>query len=352
MQDRIRNYVIGFQELGLDYAPIKQEFVPKHITEPEWENLVKNPIAYVRKGAEKAAVPPEKTGSPDKLYEWAKSQKDKEYPPEYLGAVRAYASTSSKILDVSEKSLPAVALMAGMPKSLHCFKKTRDQALDHVSRFSDIDFKMTAEFVLEQKDLENYDLIFLEPNPSTYQQLLAYLIYLSGKSNRYIAVSGVTPHQIKGADGQSGYGYALREFCKLNPEWFVASHYPQGMGLVFLSKNPIDKPADELRIWPMENGPGHFLKQNLKKYLGIESTPNCSCNKRALMMDIQGPKWCRENVPLIVSWLKEEYERRRNSTDKADKLGMVASMLPFSESAATILVKTSIRQSEKCQSKK
>jgi glycosyltransferase involved in cell wall biosynthesis len=352
MQDRIRNYVIGFQELGLDYTPIKSEFVPKHMSEREWEALVHNPVAYVRQGAQKASEPPSNLDNPEKLYNWAKDQNNKEYPPDYLTSLRSYSSVSPKILDISDKSFSTLAMMAGLPETLHCYKKQRDRAIDHIGAFSKCDFKLTAESIFEQKDLPNYDLIYVEPSPATHDQLFAILMFLGGKSNRYIAISGVTQNQFKGVDNKGGFAYALREFCKLNPDWFAADYVPQGAGLAVLSKNPVDKPPNELRIWPMENGPGHFLKQNLKKYLGIESTPNCSCNKRALMMDIQGPKWCRENVPLIVSWLKEEYERRRNSTDKVDKLGMVASMLPFSESAATILVKTSIRQSEKCQSKK
>lgn len=350
MQDRIRNYVIGFKELGLDLAPIKQEFVPKNISESDWAMLLKNPVTYARSGVKDVNQPPESIDNFDRLYEWSKTQVNKDYPPELVTTLRAYGSISSSILDVSENSLISLSLSAGNPKRLSSFKKQRDKVITHMENLlKNTEFSVNADSIFNQVNSEVFDLIALELDVNTYDNLLKHLLFLCDKSKRYIAITGTTPYQMKGSDGKDGFAYALREFCKLNSDWFVSAHIANGRGLTILSKNPVDKPQKELRIWPMENGPGYFLKQNLKKYLGIESTPNCSCNKRALMMDVQGPEWCRENIPTIVSWLKEEYERRRTSQEKSDKLGLVASMLPFSETAATILVKTSIRQSEKCQ---
>ena len=352
MQDRIRNYVIGFKELGLDLTPIRHQFVPKDISETDWAKLVNNPASFLTTETSNAGQPPETIDSITKLYDWSKSQQSKEYPAEYLGFIRAYASKSENILDMSVSSMDTIALASGMPKKLFSFKKSKDRALTKVHELLNSEVILEADSPLNKQDIGIYELVFINPEFALYDHLTTYLMLANNASSRYIIVSGITPYQLRGSDGKEGFSYALREFCRSNQEWFVSAHLPHGRGLILLSKNPIDKPSEEIRIWPMDNGPGHFLKQNLKKYLGIESTPNCSCNKRALMMDIQGPKWCRENIPMIVGWLKEEYERRKSSQEKTDKLGMVASMLPFSETAATILVKTSIRQSEKCQSKK
>lgn len=351
MQDRIRNYVIGFSELGLDLNPIKTEFVPKHMTEMEWESLIKNPISYVRKGAPSSiGQPPATIDTFDKLYEWSKKQNNKEFPPEYISSLRAYSSRSENILEVSGNSVNTLALAAGIPKKLHCFKKQCDGICDHLNKYlKDTEVTNSADSVFNQKDLGSYDLIFIEPETQTYEQALAHLIFLSDKSTRYMVLSGTTAHQFKSVDNGAGYAYALKEFVKLKPDWFVCEHLPQGKGLTFLSKNPVDRPIDEIRLWPMDNGPGHFLKQNLKKYLGIEATPNCSCNKRAFMMDIQGPQWCRDNLQVIVGWLREEYDRRKNSKDKEERVTGVISLLPFNETAAKILVKSSIKQAEKWQ---
>lgn len=351
MQDRIRNYVIGFAELGLDNSPIKAEFVPKHMSEEEWNRLVRNPVGYVRKGAPSSVGhPPESIDSFDKLYEWGKAQNNKEFPTEYLSSLRAYSSRSESVLEVSDNSMNTLALAAGVPKRLHSFKNKSDVICERIERYlKDTEISSTAESVLDRNNLEIYDFILIEPEIPNVKKLLEYLTFLVNKSSRFIGVVGTTAFQFRTADNTQGYAHALKEFCELHPDWFVCGHVPHGKGVTFLSKNPVDRPAEEIRIWPMDNGPGHFLKLNLKKYLGIESTPNCSCNKRALMMDIQGPQWCRDNIQVIVGWLREEYDRRKNAPNSAEKLSGVASLLPFNETAAKILIKTSIKQAEKWQ---
>lgn len=51
--------------------------------------------------------------------------------------------------------------------------------------------------------------------------------------------------------------------------------------------------------------PGTELKKLLRK-IGITATANCKCNKRAVIMDIEGPDWCQEHLEDIVDWMEEE----------------------------------------------
>lgn len=81
-------------------------------------------------------------------------------------------------------------------------------------------------------------------------------------------------------------------------------------------------------------GPGTELKKLLGK-IGIKATPNCSCNRKAIMMDINGPIWCENNIDIIVGWLREEAAKRR---------------LPFVEYAAKLLIKKAIRNYRSTQS--
>lgn len=85
--------------------------------------------------------------------------------------------------------------------------------------------------------------------------------------------------------------------------------------------NPID---------PFENGPGTELKKMLAK-IGIEATPNCTCNAKAKIMNFQGTQWCRDNLETVVGWLREEAQSRG---------------LPFLDAVGRILVKTAIRRAE------
>ena len=77
-------------------------------------------------------------------------------------------------------------------------------------------------------------------------------------------------------------------------------------------------------------GPGTELKKLLKK-VGITTSPGCACNKRARVMDEKGCDWCAENLSTITGWLKEEHTRQKI-------------MLPFSETAVSLLVRYAIRR--------
>ena len=82
---------------------------------------------------------------------------------------------------------------------------------------------------------------------------------------------------------------------------------------------------------PPNGGAGTELKGLLKK-IGIVSSPNCSCNKRANMMDAKGIDWCKENIEEIVDWLAEEAKKRK---------------LPFLRFAGKKLVQLAISRAER-----
>lgn len=84
-----------------------------------------------------------------------------------------------------------------------------------------------------------------------------------------------------------------------------------------------------------KGGAGTELKKILSK-VGIKSTPTCSCNKRAEVMDQQGIAWCKDNTDKIVSWLREEATKRG---------------LPFIDFAGKLLVNRAISMAEKAEKK-
>ena len=81
---------------------------------------------------------------------------------------------------------------------------------------------------------------------------------------------------------------------------------------------------------PPPHGPGTELKKLLSK-VGITTKPGCACNKRARVMDEKGCDWCAANLSTITAWLKEEHTRQKI-------------MLPFSETAVSLLVRYAIRR--------
>lgn len=94
-------------------------------------------------------------------------------------------------------------------------------------------------------------------------------------------------------------------------------------------QNPFELPQDN-------TGPGSQLKKFLSR-IGITATPTCSCNAKARHMDAMGVDWCEQNVDLIVSWLKEEAQKRG---------------LPFIDLAGRVLVNRAIAASRKAHSHK
>lgn len=90
------------------------------------------------------------------------------------------------------------------------------------------------------------------------------------------------------------------------------------------------------RVPGFNAGPGTELKKMLSK-IGIKASPTCSCNKRAQIMDEKGVQWCKDNIEMIVGWLREEAEKRK---------------LPFVDMAGRLLVKRAISLAEKAEKKR
>lgn len=87
-------------------------------------------------------------------------------------------------------------------------------------------------------------------------------------------------------------------------------------------------PVQAMSVRP---GAGTELKALLKK-LGIVAKPNCSCNKRARVMDEKGCDWCEENIDTIDGWLADEARKRK---------------LPYLSLAGRMLIRLAIRRARK-----
>jgi len=81
----------------------------------------------------------------------------------------------------------------------------------------------------------------------------------------------------------------------------------------------------------MTVGAGTELKRLLAR-IGIHSTPECLCDQRAMIMDEEGPDWCRQNMGIIVGWMREEAESRR---------------MPFNDVMAKMLIMRAICNARK-----
>jgi hypothetical protein len=98
-----------------------------------------------------------------------------------------------------------------------------------------------------------------------------------------------------------------------------------------------DNPAKYLRslfVKTLEENPygaGTLLSQMIKS-LGIQITSNCACKQHAIEMNENGNDWCKQNIDMIVGWLKQE----------AKKKG-----LPFFDTIGRLMVDRAIKKSRR-----
>ena len=124
-------------------------------------------------------------------------------------------------------------------------------------------------------------------------------------------------------------GYSLEEVmpCVIkqdNDIWTIDENHPN------YPKNPKNN-TKQPQVIDIGEGAGTELKK-LLKLIGITSTPSCGCNTKAKAMNENGIEWCKNNTETIVSWLKEEADKRN---------------LPFFAYGAKKLIKFAINRAEK-----
>lgn len=150
------------------------------------------------------------------------------------------------------------------------------------------------------------DSPFLRTVGATIQGTPLYIIL--AKDDEYSRLGDYTGSQIE---------YIFRQKLGDDPATFLRSQYART-----LEEDP--------------DGPGTILS-NMLKYIGIKSSPNCSCRKRAIEMNERGPDWCDANRSTILGWLKEESDKRK---------------IPFVESVASVILSRAIAISRSRLSKK
>ena len=360
--DRVRNYIIGWNELKLSVMPIFQHFVNEQQFSPDmWNRLITDPIhadfeEVVQKQIGNARVmklpqPPVGISIPD-LVEWAR-RKPRDLNTHFTQMVEL-ASDCETITEFTARRESTFCWAAGLekaenPKKLTSFSTELDPGINAVYKAPRswelvMNFASTENYpsgVPTEQEIEETDLLFIqgEPSGSFVEEALSKF---SSKVNKYIVIANTKLHGESGPKVGKvmlpGIRIGVEAFLKKNPEWFIYKNDPNQNGLTVLSKISELRPAEPIRPWTPGYGPGTRLKQFLKKF-GIEATANCSCNQRAITMDKNGATWCRENRALIIEWMREEAKKRK----------MQALFVPY---VVGIMIDRSINLGEKDQLEK
>lgn len=309
--DKTRNYLLGFLELGLDIKDIYNHFVSLEI--PEGQSIADHlqqehsvPISEIlNKTAKDLHEIHQRYKIPQKQWEYLLEDPINHTDPMiilrekykskdvgvHFDVIKDLASKCSTLSEITRRSETVIPLIESGCKNIKSYiydvEPINIKETAHVTKYK-IDKFITA--------VDNCDLLFIK-FPHEINNMCESLKSLSANVNRFIII-----HDAK-IDYKPGFGEGLKEFID-SSEWFVHSYYHDQFGLVVLGKLEEDRPTKKVLAWRPDRGPGTELKKMLES-VGIKSTQNCSCNAKALQMDLWQVEGCEENYDLIVDWIRE-----------------------------------------------
>ncbi|MCA9035744.1 MAG: hypothetical protein KDA91_11475, partial [Planctomycetaceae bacterium] len=250
--NKVRNYVLGHQELGLPLDRVQEHFVTSGLLpEAEWEVLLADP--------EQASPPPQPSscggcGNPpaaaetrtlDELFtEAATTPSDLN---EHCEKLKELAAQCEHVTDFgSRPHVSTVALLAGQPQRLVSY------AVD--DRFAKVLVERQGQTAFEARpgdslsvEIDETDLLFIDTK-HTAGQLQAELDRHASRVRRWIVRHDTQIFGEQGEGGGPGLLPALRRFLREHPEWSVVYHTQANHGLTVISRGSRDKPKLPSRI--------------------------------------------------------------------------------------------------------
>jgi hypothetical protein len=256
---KVRNYVLGFQELGLDTKPIHDHFVATGLfPRDQWLYLLENPVARIRPGQSvdvAAAAPakqepgcptcnggrpqPPESATLQQIHDFLKSHpRDLD---KHLDKIRELAAGAAHVTEIAKRRESTVALASAQPRSLVSHNSESDPLLDRLAKLCP---------ALVRKPADRHGLPTIEPTEvlwiddvHTADRLGAQLAKYAPLVQRRILIrgTGAFGERAEGSD-QPGLLVALRRFLRKHPEWSVIYHTVDQYGLTAISRDPADKP--------------------------------------------------------------------------------------------------------------
>ncbi len=369
--NRIRNYVLGFQELGLDIAQVYNHFVStaipngwtlaehlqyEHCYSPQeiqgkqpdelghlhlrkkmpqaiWEELIKDPVNAPSPQPTAPQAPtlgsqrlnqnspqPPTGATADEIYDWCRAiPRDLE---QHLPKLRELASKCEHVTEISKRRESTVAFVAAGVTTINSFNQEPDllhrtlhevvarNTRDRSGKLGPGTHMIKTAFFSDslQLQIEPTDLLYIDSIHHA-ERLRAELNKYAALVRRFIILRGTGAFGINSEGGVgNGLFEAIKWYVMDHPEWFICYHTQVEYGLTVLSKDPADKPSQLIQPWPFGQGPGTELHKLLAS-LNIKSSANCDCNAKAEQMDRWGVEGCITNRELIISWLREGQQR-------------------------------------------
>jgi glycosyltransferase involved in cell wall biosynthesis len=330
--DKIRNYVLGHNELGMDLEPVYKHFVETNLMpQREWRSVTENPHRF-----EPVMIA---ETLPD-IYE--RIQKTKRDLDEHMPTLRQLAALCDSVTEFGKRREATIAFLAGKPKKLVSHSiENEDQTLRQVVDLvkNEVDIHLDTLWSISVPEIEETDLLFIDQTHK-YADVTRELLTYAPMVRRFIVIHDMELYGERGEDGGPGLKQAVQGFMQLHPEWKFYFYNVNQYGLVVLYKQERDAPP--MPFNPLHNGgPGTELTLMMED-LGVVAPPGCDCKKRAKMMDLWGVEGCKKKRDEIVQWI-EDSKTRWGWSDKIEYAATKETEIPAKKSIfdkASIIWKT------------
>ena len=327
LTDKVRNYVLGHQELGKPFDDIREHFVDtKKMSIETWEKLIADPEGFQTFSTHPPVKSSETNGQTDPLNIMnAKiptieelfnhySESKTSYINRHLPILKEYASKADSIIEFGEARESTVALLAGQPKRI--VSAQQDNKLHSLLEKLYLPLIVDSRFDFGTFD-DSYELVFLDVDHNA-ESTLKYLNQLNQHNSIYCIIHDTILHGDRGRNGEPGIKDAVVPWLLENPDWFIVYHTDLQYGLTILSRVASERPERPVVVWPPGYGPGTELKKIFAD-LGVPTTPTCKCNSYANQMDRMGSDWCYDNRETVINWLMDSWAEmyaQRTDTQK------------------------------------
>jgi hypothetical protein len=313
--NKVRNYVLEHNELGLPLDPVKEHFIngasiPNEDWDMLWDYLIADPINHVSPPSRNplvtsAVVLP---GTLDELFDTVSA--NKRDLDQHMPKLRELASQSERVTDISGRKESFIAFAAAVPRTLVSHNLEWNDPLAEraasLAKAAGSDVAADAMATDEVESIVPTDLLFIDTK-HTGAQFAKELAKWAANVSRFIVRHDTQVFGDRGEDNAWGLLWTIRDFVESddNP-WFVAWHTETQYGLTVLGRREEDRPAQPIEPW--KRGPGSELKLMLRA-LSINPPAHCDCNKKAAQMDKWGVEGCMAHRDEIIGWMQEGQSR-------------------------------------------
>jgi hypothetical protein len=263
LRDKVRNYVIGFQELGLDLEPCRAYWVGSgKVPQHEWDHLVAHgefpaaaggvaPGCSACNGQPLRDQPSEGVKSLEDLFDWVKSKpRDLD---QHADRIRGWSAKAKRVAAFVKRREWNVLLAAARPDRLVVYQDEGDPLLDRVhaavlaANTADPPVREYTTHVAGpgadslSATIAECDLLVLDTvhhADRLYAELTRHAPQLAGRV--LLRGTGAFGEMAEGGQGP-GLLPAVRRFVAEHPEWTVIEHVTDQYGVTVLSKLPEDK---------------------------------------------------------------------------------------------------------------